>query len=902
MAAAVDWPRRFYYWIRALVLRTRLERDLEREIRLHVQMEIDNNLDAGMSPVEAQRHALIAFGGLERHREAVRDERGTRWLDDIVTDLRYAVRSLRKRPGFVAIAVGTLALGIGATTAVFALADWTLFRPVPGTTAPRQLVMIEFMADYSPLGASAPTIDALQRTTNAFGGLIGIAAVDLQLAGAGISPESQQGEAVAGDYFGVLGVTPERGRFFTLAERDPAANVRVAIISDRLWRGAFGGVPDIVGRQIRVNAESFTVVGVTPADFHGVERLGQSDLWFPACAYPWLRHAPPSVQMTDPTYRAFEQVVGRLRPGVSAAAAQVQVRQAIGRLIAGDTVHMGIYAGYPATVLPGLGLMSLRRPAANATVRLLFAIVGFVLLIACANTANLLLLRGLRRRGELAVRRALGASRLRVLQQHVVEGVVIGALGGGAGLVVAFVISQIFRGESLPPLSYVPIERIPMDARVLGFGMALALATGAMFGLIAGLLTSGKDFLAHLGDAARGSGRSTAHLRTAFTVVQIGATTVLLVTTLLFAQTLHHLRGVSLGYQVEQVTQFRFDPTLQNYTPGRLTVFRRELLDRLAARPGIVAASISTTGPFSPSFWIDLGPTGFAGKEWPVHAVEFSISPDFFRTFDQPLLRGRTFTVAEAEGDSTGIVQPIILSQGAARNVFGTDDVIGRQVVEREYRTRVTHTIIGVVGDTRATDLRGAPEPSAYEPVGTTPFALGLTLFVKSRLPEHQVATTVQGVFHELDPELPIADVQPMSRALAGMMGQERLFARLVSLLALLAVFLAAVGLYGLIAYAVAERTREIGVRMALGARGGPLVAMIVGQVGRLVVVGLALGLAVALFFSRLFQSRLFGVSPLNAVSYIVAAVVIVMIGAAASAQPTWTATRVNPIEALRHD
>jgi hypothetical protein len=408
---------------------------------------------------------------------------------------------------------------------------------------------------------------------------------------------------------------------------------------------------------------------------------------------------------------------------------------------------------------------------------------------------------------------------------------------------------------------------------VLLFGMTLALVTGVGFGLIAGLLSHSKDFLAHLGDAARGGSRTTARLRTALTIVQIGATTVLLVTALLFAQTLQHLRNVSLGYDVEHVTQFKFDPTLQNYTPGRLAAFRRDLLNHLAARPGITSATLATGSPLSSSFQIDLGPAGFVGKHWPTRAVEFSISPAFFRTFGQPLLRGRTFTVAEAAGDSSDITRPIILSQGAARRIFGTDDVVGRQVLEREYKGNTTHTVIGIVGDTRTTGLRGAPDPTAYEPVGSTDWSFNLTLFVKSPLSARQVAATVQGVFAEIDPALPISYVEPMSQTLARAMAQERLFARLVSLLAVLAMFLAAVGLYGLIGFAVAERTREIGVRMALGARSGPLVGLIMGQATRL-----------------------------DASTYLAAAVVVVAIGAVASAQPTIAATHVNPVEALRHD
>ena len=897
----MDWPRRCFYWIRALAVRRRLERELDREIRFHVQMEVEKNIREGMPRDEAQRRALIAFGGVERYREAVRDERGTRWLDDIVGDFRYAIRTLRKRPGFVAIAVGTLALGIGASTAVFALADWTLFRPVPGTAAPRQLVMIEFIADNSPAGAAAPTIDALQHATTAFTGLIGSASVNLQISAAGMPPTARNGEAVAGDYFGVLGVRPERGRFFLAAELRPDADAHVVVISDRLWRELFAAAPDIAGRQIQVNAETYTILGVAQREFLGIERLGSSDFWFPPCAYPWLRHGA-RFPMTDPAMTAFNSVIGRLRPGASVKAAQAQVTWAMNQLIARDSARMGLYVDYPARVIPGLGMMSLFRPGAIATVRLLFAIVGFVLLIACANTANLLLLRGVRRRGELAVRRALGASARRILQQHVVEGVVIGTLGGIAGIAAALAISQVFHGESLPPLSFWPIERIPLDARVLLFGMTLALATGVSFGLIAGLLSRSNDFLAHLGESTRGGGRTTARLRTALTIVQIGATSLLLVTTLLFAQTLHHLRDVQLGYQVDEVTQFRFDATLQNYTRERLAVLRRELLDRLAVRPGIASASLATNSPLSSYYQVRLGPAGFAGKNWPADAVEFSISPGFFKTFGQPLLRGRTFTTAEAEGDSSDITRPIILSQGAARRIFGTDDVIGRQVVEPEYQGRSTHTVIGIAGDTRTTSLRGAPDPTAYEPVGTTPWSLGLTLFVKSPLSARQVAATVQGVFAEIDRALPISHMEAMSQTLAAKMAQERLFARLVSLLAMLAVFLAAVGLYGLIGYGVAERTREIGVRMALGARSGPLVGLIVGQATRLVAAGLVLGLGAAAVFTRLLQSRLFGVAPLDAATYVAAAAIVVAIGAIASAQPTRAVTRVNPVEALRHD
>jgi hypothetical protein len=397
---------------------------MEKEMRFHIEMETEANIRRGLSPEEARRRAQISFGGRERHRESVRDERGTRWLEESLGELRHAIRTLGKNRGFTALATLTLAIGIGATAGVYSLANWVLLRPVPGLAAPEELVVVSFEdGPGQPTGFSYDVLGNVARSVDAFSGVMGTQFVTVQLSGERVQARDLQGVIVAGDYFDALGVRPARGRFFTPDELAPASAARVAVISWSLWETQFASDSAILGRTVRFNANEFTIVGIAPRPFRGIERLGRVDAWFSAASYPALQHR--DYDLTKPELSILFYMVARLRPGASLDLAQQQVTAVADRLRASNPDAYGIFKSHRPQVYTDVGTPLYGREYTAKTFRLLFAVVTIVLIIACANVANLLSLRGMARRPEFAVRKALGASGFQLLRLHTAEGLVI---------------------------------------------------------------------------------------------------------------------------------------------------------------------------------------------------------------------------------------------------------------------------------------------------------------------------------------------------------------------------------------------------------------------------------------------------------------------------------------------
>ena len=901
-----DWLRRPAMWLRAFMRRDAVEHDLDKEMRFHLEMEIEKNIRDGMDGAQARRRALVSFGGVQAHKEAVRDERGTRVLEDLAADFRYGIRSLRRRRGFAIIAVLTVALGIGATTAVFGLANWIILRPVPGVRDANELVTVEFQKQPGKMiGVGSATIADLARGTPALSGLAGhapLSAVQVAMAGAGAL--SLAGDVVTGDYFGVLGVRPRLGRFFGPAELNPSLETRTIVISDRLWRDMFGEARDVIGQTMRINGGTFTIIGVAPPPFRGTERIGKVDVWFSPGVYTFLRRMRIAAGsgMADRGNRTFRELIGRLHPGATPAAAEAQLRHVMSGLVATYPKDLELLTAYRATVTPEIGLMPFDRERIESTMRLLLGIVSLVLVLACANTANLLLFRGLRRRPEFAVRRALGASTSRLFRQHVVEGITLGTLGGASGILVALVLSRVFQGEQL--LGYTPVEGIPLDQRVLGFSVGVAIGAGLLFGFVAAWCGQGRDFLAHLKEATRSGTSSGGQLRGALTIVQVAASLALVITALLLAQTLRNLRRVDLGFEPHDVFAFNVDPHPQGYSADRLRAFRRTLLDRVGSRPGVQSVAATMAGPFAgaTSSRNDVGPANFEGKKWPIPDIGVAyVSSGFFSAVGIRLLAGRDFTSVETDADSAHRSDAVIISAALARQLFGNETPLGKIFRQRSFDGAVQRRVVGIVGDTRLSSLRGAPEAVLYEPLSAA-FQTNVGLIVRSHRPRRDVEALVRATVAEIDPALPISRSEMLTESIARSISAERVFAHLIGILAMLAVILAAVGLYSVIAYAVAERTREIGIRMALGARAATIVTMVVRQAGRVIVAGLLIGVALAVGVSRTLESRLFGVAPVDTITYVVSAALLVVLGAIASAQPARVATRVNPVDALRHD
>jgi putative ABC transport system permease protein len=877
-------------WFRALFRRARVESEMDKEMRIHLDMETEANIRRGMSPNEARRQARIAFGGVDRHQEDTRDARGTRELEELARDFGYAARSLRKRPGFALLATLTLAIGIGATAGIYTLANWVLYRPIPGVADPDALVIVSF--EDSPGQETNFPLAALTiaRGVEGFESVLVTSVRQFQFAGQGLTARDVAGAIVGGDYFQTLGVRPARGRFFTTDELAPAFPARVAVISWPMWQSAFGGDSAVLGRQIRLNAVDFTVVGVTPEPFRGFERVGSTEVWVPGGAMPALYHM--ARDMSLPTTRVFRVMIARMRQGASVTLAQEQITTLARQLHASDPKGYSIVASHPPHIYDDVGTPVFGRRRTTTTLGLLFAIVSVVLLIACANVANLLLIRGLARRPEFAVRKALGASGLQLLRLHTAEGLLIGLTGGVIAVGVAMAVAQLFEGQAL--FRGAAFEQISIDHRVLAFTFLLAAVTGVAFGLVpaVGTLRHTRVGLENAGDRSTGSkGR----LRAVLMLLQVGGSVALVVISMLLGRTLRALGTVDLGIDPVNVTTARLDPAPQGYAAERIAVLRVALAEALRAEDGIESVALSSHGvPQRTPSSIDLRRVDAATDQWPVEGRMDQVGPGYFATLRIPLLAGRDFVRA----DETDASVPVIVNASAARELFGAANPVGQELVAR-FGTPVRHRIIGLVADARAARVREPQGAVVYFPIGHG-WETAIEIVVRSQRPFADVEAMLRRVVRDLDPSIPLQAPVPVTRIVAASAREERLFLKFVTLLGVLAVTLAAVGLYGVTAYSVAQRRREIGIRIALGAGVRKVVATVTRQSAFIVGAGVAVGLLGAAGFARALQSMLFGVARLDAVSYAGAALVFTVVALLACVVPARSAARVPPTEALR--
>ena len=893
--------RRVLMWFVALFRPGRLERDLDREMRFHLEMEIEANVRRGMSPDEARRVALVAFGGIERHKESARDERGTRFIDGSLDDVRLAFRRFRSHRAFTLLTTATLAVGIGATTAVFSFANWVLYRPVPGVVAPDELVTVSFEeGPGQSTGISYAMLLAI-RELPAFSGMAASASSSrFQIVAEDVSARIVGGAAVAGDYFGVLGVPVAAGRLLLPDELTATSGSRNVVLSEQLATSMFGSLRAAVGKRVRVNAVEFVVVGVATDGFRGTERVGSEDVWLPAASYADLRHIP-SYDVADRRTRAFFNTIGRLRPGANSSVAQSQLRSTVAGLVAQFPKDYAIYTSRLPTVWPDVGTNVLGRAESHRTMRLMLGIAAVALLIACANIANLLLFQGVTRRAEMAVRRALGASAAQILRQHVAEGLSIGAVGALGGIAVALALRALFVGQRV--ISWTEVDHIGMDARVLWFVGTVALATALVFGVVPAVAALGDDQFRGLREAGRRSSEGRSLARSALAVGQVAASVSLIVGALLFARTLVELRRVELGFDPSNVYAFSLDPDAQGMNDaGRVRSLRDQVALRLRAVSGIDAVTYAFTVQFlGGGFRSDFRLPSSSGPDWMLEADVLWVDADYFRAVRIPLLAGRDFTRSELADAQRSRTVPVVLSQSAARRLFGDRNPLGETIHERAFEGPVTRFVVGVIGDTRDGNLRAAPDPIIYQPIGAA-YRPAMTLVVRSSRPRRDVQTLVEEATAAVVPTLAVPPAVALQELVDRAMASERVFLRLVGLLATIAAVLAGVGLYALLAFTVAARTREIGIRMALGAQTASVVRVVARQGARLLVIGLMIGVAVAAAATKVLESRLFGVSRLDPLTYAVAVLTLVATGVVAFALPARQAAKTDPVLALRTD
>ena len=894
--------RRMVMWFAALFRRDRVEHDLEREMRFHLDMETEQNVRRGMPPHEARRAAMLAFGGVERHKESARDERGTRFLEVVSAEFRFALRSLRLNRGFSIVTTLTLAVGIGATAAVFSFANWVLYRPVPGIAAPDELALVSFEdAPGQPTGISYDTFEAIRDSVPAFSAVTAMGFGRYQISSVSAGARAAAGQIIAGDYFGVLGVKPEAGRLLQPDELTPHSGSRSVVLNEALATSMFGSARDAVGQSVRINAVSFVVVGVTAAGFRGTDRVMETELWLPNAVAGELRH-DAKYGTSSRGIRPFFTTIGRLRAGASTSVAQEQLRRITAALVDRYPQENRVHETHPPTVYADIGSNVREREMSAQTMRLMLGIAGLALLIACANVAGLLLFRGVKRRSEIAVRRALGASTARLLGQHLAEGVVIGVVGAVGGVFIADLLRKLFEGQRL--VGFASLENVNNDARVLMFVAALALAAGIVFGVVPSLAALAHDRLGALRDAGRRATSAGSGLRSALTVGQIAASVSLVVGALLLARTIAELRRVDIGFDADNLYAFSVDPEPQGYSQDRIQAFRLRLSDAIRRQGGVEAVTTAWSVPFRGVTMVsDFRLAAAPNPEWTLpDAQTMWVGSDYFRALRIPMLAGRTLNdddIRRADSDS---IVPAVINATAARKLFGTRNPLGEVFLERGFEKPAPRVVVGIVGDTRDMDLRSvAPKAIIYKPFGVGALR-GTTFMVRSSRPYRDVQALVEREVAAVDPAIPVLAARPLTELVAGAMAQEVVFLRLVGLLAAIAAVLAGVGLYALLSFGVAARTREIGVRMALGARHANVMSSVARQGGRLLAIGIVIGLGAAVFATRLLESRLFGVSRLDPLTYLAAVVALIVTGIVACALPALQAARVDPVTALRSD
>jgi predicted permease len=928
--------------LRSLFGRPAQESDLDEELRFHLQMKVEENVAAGMSPTEARHAALRAFGNPGLKREETRAAWGWIWLEHLGQDLRYGLRALRQSTGFTVVAVLSLALGIGANTAIFSLIDAVLLKTLP-VQDPQNLVAMHWASKGWPdvmnglsgnmnsdagrttsPSFSYPMYEQLRTRNHVFSNVLALAgnSSEFNLGYRG-EPGRAEGELISGTFFETLGVQPALGRMLT-PDDDRLESSPAAVISYRYWESHFGRDPEIVGKSITLNGVPFTVVGVCPPEFFGVQPGSAIDVWAPLHQQPHVepRWAPQHVQadgkaitpgwLFEHSDRWWVVMIGRLKPGVTERQARAE-----GDVILQQSIAANVKSAAKPETIPHLevtagskGLDSLRRQFSKP-LAVLMAVVGLVLLIACANVANLLLARGTSRQKEMAVRLAIGARRSRLIRQLLTESVLLAALGGALGFVLAFWSTDLlvaFMSSGRDPLHLT----VRPDPWVLGFTAAVSVLTGILFGLSPALRSTRLDLTPALkaGDAREMStapGTSARQMRRigigkTLIVAQVSLSLLLLVGAGLFVRPLTNLENVNTGFDPRNLLLFGIDPTQGGYKGQRIAEFYQELNRRVAAQPGVRSVTMSgdtlISGSMDTLETFIQNPPKTANKDGGVIAYVNEVGPNFFETMGIPLVLGRTIH----DSDVAGAPEVAVVNEEFARKFLGGGSPVGRRFGFDGKKSSGEIEIVGVVGNARYDDLR-RDIPATIYPAALQDTTLGALHFeVRTAGDPNLLVPAIRRVAQGIDSNLALYDVRSQTEQINEYLFQERLFARLTGFFGVLALVLGCIGIYGVMAFAVTRRTREIGIRIALGANRGEILGMVLRETLALVAIGVTLGVIAALEASRLVATFLFGLKPNDPLTIAGAALLMVAAAALAGYVPARRASRVDPMVALRYE
>jgi predicted permease len=881
---------------RNLFRRARKEQELTEEIEAYLEMLIEQKIEEGLEPEEARRAALIELGGREQVKERVWDVRVGNQLVILWQDLRYGLRMLGRNPGFTAVAVLSLALGIGANTAIFSLMDAVLLRMLP-VKRPEQLVILE--KDGAPVekesrSLSADFYERLRGQSELLDGFCTFWPNDFQVVVDG-QAESFKGDLVSGSFFSVLGVNALLGRTITEEDNNVPQGQPVVVISYNFWRRRFASDPAIVGRRIVLNGQPHSIIGVTPPNFFGVT-VGQTPpLWKPigkdqvGQVMARLRPEVSEQQVSTVLTGLLQQSLAvEDNSGMSLAYRQSVPRQRV-VLIPASQGFQGMIRGIPSL-----------RSQFSEPLRILMAVVGLVLLIACANVANLLLARATARRKEIAVRLALGAGRLRLIRQLLTESMLLALAGGLLGLIFAwwggsFLLAIVGSGRNPVSLNLTP------DARMLAFTAAASLLAGIFFGLAPAWRATNVDLTPALKDNARISrGGARLGLGKMLVVTQVALSLLLLIGAGLFVRSLEKLKSFDAGINRENVLLVSTDPEMIGYQreARQIVDLYQRMLERIKAIPGVRSVSLSGEGLLSGRGTTSGGRLHVRGQPSRNFISDMcAVGPEYFETVGMTILRGRGFTAQDHEKEP----HVAVVNETFARHYFGGDNELGIRINFAPGEGEIE--IVGVVKDAKYDNLREEAMPVYYVPYVQNPHFWRETIFqIRTVADPTQIIAAVRQAAREIDANLPLFNIKTLTSQIDETLVQERLIGTVSIFFGLLSLLLAAIGLYGILAYSVNQRTHEIGIRMALGAQRGAVLRMVLGQWMKLVLIGIAFGLVASFAATRLVASYLFDITATDPVTFVGVPIMLLVVALLACFVPARRATKVDPLVALRYE
>lgn len=893
----MNWLRKIQTRLRALFAKRRLDMEMDEEMRSHIEMQTRENIEAGMAPEEARYTALRQFGHVDGIKETCRDQREgfvTRHLSLLTQDLRFAVRTFRKNPGFAAAMVLTLALGIGLNTAVFSIVNDLLLQPLPGIRNPAELFAVCYRnkdgRQINP-NISFPFYEMYREECRSFSDLIGYAPIYPKIIEEGRS-KAIRTELVSEDYFSVLGVAPALGRTFSTREDENPERDSVAVISHAFWVQRFGEDTNVIGRTLTLNNQSLMIIGVAPKGFHGLSSFGGPEVWMPR-----------SLEQAMNEHTVY-RMVGRLAPGVTR-------QQAVSEL---ELIGERIEAKYGRSAPPGYERYGLfrtenRRPAlyhaalgtwgpdrqgrdlATRLSALFMGAVGLVLLIACGNAANLLFVRALRRRKEIAIRLSLGAGRGRIIRQLTVESVLLALLGSGLGILLAHWGDALLLTFRTGVLKYMTIEP-DLDGRVLTFTVGLALLTGIIFGLVPAwqavkfdLHPTLKEETPRLAVFGRFAPRNF------LVVAQVAVCLTLLLGAGLCLRSFAKLTAIDPGFDSENVFVASVSLGEEKGKPETAPAFIRQLTERVRALPGVESVTISDMIPLMGSASMSINELEGYEKQGD-ESISFGnsyVGPGYFRTLGIPVLQGREFDAR----DRRGSLPVAIVNRSFVRRYWPEQNPLGKRIMGKE--------VVGVVRDSRVEELWIEPAPHVYFSKLQSDLRY-FRLLVKAGMNPERLTPQLRNELKTLDKSASLSRATTLDRVVSESLGGQRLLMVLLGVFAVLAMIFSSVGLYGVIAYSVAQRVREIGIRMALGARRQDVVKLVIAQGTMLISVGTIIGVAIALAATRLLRSYLYEVPPTDLLTFACVPLLLAGVCLLACWMPARRAAKVDPIKALRYE